>query len=362
MDKKNFSYKKIDYTVVIGARNYIEFYRDYRLVINMQRTRIYKGFAASNDFNVLQTLAESYFDKWLFDNEESKKIKPPNKLFQYLEDNKYRWRPKTYIGYNGIVKKFSLWCDKNRINVDIITPSEAQKFIAHCVNSGFNNTTILNSMVVLKLVYSGLGMMKIIDNDSIACLPKIKKNPNSLQHFSKSHIQSITDHCKIHNFQILVAIKLLYSCFIRPGEMRFLQLYDINLEDKYIRIDGKISKNKKTQKVKIPDTLITDLEFIKKYPQHYYLLSKSNTPGQEIISSNWINTQHAKILKELKIHGNFAFYSWKHTGVIQAVRNGVNMKTLQLQLRHHSLDMVNEYLKNLGIMDDMDCDNKLPTL
>jgi hypothetical protein len=65
---------------------------------------------------------------------------------------------------------------------------------------------------------------------------------------------------------------------------------------------------------------------------------------------------------KLKINGNYAFYSWKHTGVVQAVRNGVNMKTLQLQLRHNSLDMVNEYLKNLGIMDDMDTDKKLPTL
>jgi integrase len=360
MDKKNFCYKNIDYTVVIGVRNYIEFYRDYKLTINMVRTRIYKGFGKTNDFAVLEQIAQNYLDKWLFDAKPI--VKPINKLYIYIEDNRYRYRPKTFICYNGIIKKYSLWCEKNKINIDTITPMQAQKYISDCANAGTSNTTLSNYKLILSFLYAGMSKMQMVHNNAFENLPKIKRTPKSLQHFSKSHIEAITNYCKDENPQLLLAIKILYSCFIRPGEMQNLQLYDINLEDRYIQINASYSKNKKTQKVLIPDTLLKDLQFIKNYNQSNYLLGSNGVPGSVKIGNNYLNKTHCKILKKLKINGNYAFYSWKHTGVIQAVRNGVNMKTLQLQLRHHSLDMVNEYLKNLGIMDDMDTDNKLPTL
>jgi hypothetical protein len=71
---------------------------------------------------------------------------------------------------------------------------------------------------------------------------------------------------------------------------------------------------------------------------------------------------HTKVLDDLKIRGNYAFYSWKHTGVVKAVMSGINIKELQLQLRHHSLDMVNEYLKNLGILQSKSIIERFPSI
>lgn len=66
------------------------------------------------------------------------------------------------------------------------------------------------------------------------------------------------------------------------------------------------------------------------------------------------------MLKDLNITGRYGFYSWKHTGAVMAVKGGINIKDLQLQLRHHSLDMVNEYLKNLGVTDSERLLNHFP--
>ena len=41
--------------------------------------------------------------------------------------------------------------------------------------------------------------------------------------------------------------------------------------------------------------------------------------------------------------------SWKHTGAGTFVKNNGNLKDLQTQLRHHSLDQVNDYLKDMGV-------------
>ena len=42
-------------------------------------------------------------------------------------------------------------------------------------------------------------------------------------------------------------------------------------------------------------------------------------------------------------------YSWKHTGVVMAVKAGIHIKQLQIQFRHHGLDQVDQYLRDLGI-------------
>lgn len=63
--------------------------------------------------------------------------------------------------------------------------------------------------------------------------------------------------------------------------------------------------------------------------------------------------RHLCILNALGFDKNkgYCLYSWKHTGAIQAVKNGVGVKELQIQLRHHSLDQVNEYLRQMGVWD-----------
>ncbi len=42
-------------------------------------------------------------------------------------------------------------------------------------------------------------------------------------------------------------------------------------------------------------------------------------------------------------------YSWKHTGNCNAYRAGADIKALQQQNRHHSLEMTDVYLRSMGL-------------
>ena len=53
-------------------------------------------------------------------------------------------------------------------------------------------------------------------------------------------------------------------------------------------------------------------------------------------------------------------YSWKHTGAVMAVKAGIHIKQLQIQLRHHSLDQVDQYLRDLGVSDLSDLARSFP--
>ena len=69
-----------------------------------------------------------------------------------------------------------------------------------------------------------------------------------------------------------------------------------------------------------------------------------------MLGVNSMKDRHLEILKEIKFNtSRHKMYSWKHTGVVTFVKNNGNLKDLQTQLRHHSLDQVNDYLKDMGV-------------
>ena len=66
-----------------------------------------------------------------------------------------------------------------------------------------------------------------------------------------------------------------------------------------------------------------------------------------------VSELHRKALEESGLYdGKLTLYSWKHTGVCNAYRAGVDIKTLQGLLRHHSLDMTAIYMRSLGLRVD----------
>lgn len=48
-----------------------------------------------------------------------------------------------------------------------------------------------------------------------------------------------------------------------------------------------------------------------------------------------------KLIKSLKLGTDYTLYSWKHSGV--------DIKSIQNQCRHHSLEQTDIYLKSLGL-------------
>jgi len=281
-----------------------------------------------------------------------------NILEEVIELNTIHWRPKTISAYTTVSDVFKEYL-KGRCP-DKVTTNDIQNFLLYLHQRKISSNSITKYRNTLYTLYAKAIDAGLAKNNPLKRVTGMKRHPKSLQFFSDAQIDKFkkTELAP----QLWLAIQFLYYCFIRPGEMRLLKISAINLEYNFIEIPGEISKNKKTEKVAIPQQFKKQIEFLQSYPNNYYILSKSGRPGQTPISTKWLNDEHRKILDKLNIIGRYAFYSWKHTGVVKVVKSGINIKDLQLQLRHHSLDMVNEYLKNLGVLDSEDLLNRYPTL
>lgn len=280
-----------------------------------------------------------------------------NILRQIIDECAPAWRTKTVSAYNTIEKKFTAFLGKEK--PENATTQTVTNFLNYCQSNGAGVGTLYGYRIKLHNLFERCVARGFVLVNPVKKTEQFKKSPSSLHYFSDKQIAQIKAAC---GGQLWLAIRLLFYCFVRPGEQRFLKIENINFEMGFIEIPASISKNKKTQKVVVPESFLAELEFLKEYPNNYFLLSRTGSPGLVPVAANYLNNEHKKVLDALKIRGRYAFYSWKHTGVVKCVQAKFNIRDIQNQLRHHSLDMVQEYLKNLGVLQSVDLKNNFPVL
>lgn len=159
-----------------------------------------------------------------------------------------------------------------------------------------------------------------------------------------------------YDSNLTLAILLLFHCFIRPTEQRRLRIGHINLRQKLIRITTEVAKNKKEQSVIIPEPLVDVLHGfgLHNYRKSDYLFGRSGEPGSTPIGKRRMASYHDHVVDELEKKGEISdtggvtLYSWKDTGAIALLNEGYDVRKIQRQLRHSSLDMTQRYLDSLS--------------
>lgn len=178
------------------------------------------------------------------------------------------------------------------------------------------------------------------------------------QYFSRSEIEFLLPHLQKHK-NLYLFVSCIYYCFIRPTELRKLRIGDIAIDESKIRLRPDVSKNQKLQYVQIPLPFRAQLAAaLQGRNPAEYLFGKNKQIG-----ANTMARKHQQLLASLGFDtAKFKLYSWKHTGAVMCVKAGIHIKELQLQLRHHSLEQVDAYLRQMGIADAVELAKKFPPL
>jgi integrase len=145
------------------------------------------------------------------------------------------------------------------------------------------------------------------------------------------------------NFDLYCVACLVFYCFIRPQEIVRLKVDHFRLPSRMIVIPGSVSKNKKHEVVQIPNALMPVLMRLNlNFPGDHFVFSRKLKRGDKEIAPTRLAEQWRHFANEFGLTKNL--YSLKNTGVGMAIENGINLRDLQLQLRHHSLEMTQIYL------------------
>jgi integrase len=147
----------------------------------------------------------------------------------------------------------------------------------------------------------------------------------------------------------LLTLHLTYSSLIRPKEINMLRIGDVNLEGKYIEVQGDISKNHKTRYAALSDASIAILEKmkIKNYPKNYYLLGGTElSPSERRAARRRYRQIWEKVRRDLQLPAQMQVYSLRDTGITEMLLGGLDDLTVMQHADHSSLDMTSVYAKH----------------
>ena len=119
----------------------------------------------------------------------------------------------------------------------------------------------------------------------------------------------------------------------------------IDFDRKKFRIPSPEAKNSLNELVDIPDFLFEKIKDFKQYDSDMYVFGRFGRPNVDPVGKNTLRNRFNRYRDDLGISPDRKFYSWKHTGAIQLLDNGVQPHDLQGHLRHKSFATTEIYIK-----------------
>ena len=286
------------------------------------------------------------------------------RLIENLSELLERRRPalelKSYQTYFSLLKLFAAWYrpahKKNR-------KLKPEAFIQHLYTAGYKPNYITKFGVVFKNFFNTLVKEKLYPCNPFSEFKRRKVKGESKLPFSKAQAAALGKLIREKDKQLWFACEFSYYMFTRPKETRLIKIGDILIDDGKVSIRGDIAKNDTTALITIPAPFAAELrKWITGHPSHHYLFGRDGKPGEKKLAINNLSARHLAVIRPLNWGKRYTFYSWVHTGIKMAAMAGVPLKQLQLQKRHKSLDMFNEYMKDLGVEDCTQLQQLFPAL
>lgn len=283
-------------------------------------------------------------------NSYANSIKIENLIKEYTELFRGAVAQKTFETYKSKLKIFANWLNENKKECVGVMQTDMVIFcrwLQDCKN--LSKRTITKYKQILRMFYDYLIKQKYISENPVFDIP----NYGNLKDYSPAPIekddrQKLKQAIENKDPYLWLACEIQYYCAIRPGqELRLLKVGDIDIKNLSITITAQNAKNK--HKTVIPITQHIANIIIKmgimNYSPDLYVFGRYNIPSAVPMGKNTMRTRFNKFRDDLGINKKIKFYSWKHTGAISMVNNGVSVWELQHHMRHSSITTTEEYIK-----------------
>lgn len=258
-------------------------------------------------------------------------------------------RPDTFRSYTSYVNNWFTWHQKNRkddIYTFTITRQSIRDFLDYIYYERDNSPRTHNNYCIWFNHFGGWLVEKQFCKVNPGHNQTKKREGDKIRQVipQKTLAAIFSETQKTPAWHTLC--NTLYYCFIRRNELTLLQVKHVNLKEKYIEIPSTISKNRKTQKVAIPQTLglLLTNHLNRATNKNWYLFSADDfLPGPQKLAAKKISDTWANLRKKLNLTAAYQFYSLKDTGITNMLSSGIDPLTVRDQARHHDISITNKY-------------------
>lgn len=268
--------------------------------------------------------------------------------------NTLKRRGGTYTTYKSKLRIFAQFLKKSRIDkvaVRFYNLDTVKAFNKYLIDERQLQGKALNDYnEMLKRFFRYLiEELKIISENPVNGIRRYEEKPAHHKAYNKTYLDLLKNTIEKEDPWLWMMLRMIFSCFLRPNELRFLQMKHINWTDGTINVTSDIAKNRKDGIITIPDYLFRMLlaKGWHQFPPDYYFMTLKKEPGIKPVSKNYLYNKFKAYQIRLQIPPGYVLYSFKHTGVQQLAKKNVPLMFIKGQLRHSSYDQMLPYIDEL---------------
>lgn len=278
-------------------------------------------------------------------------------IIKYLDYIKYERKLSlnTYNSYQNELKNFYLFCQKP---IAKASSSDINKYLKE--STSLKPRSMAHFITVIRNFYRFLTTEKIISKDPTENI-KSPKLPQKLPVFlTEEEVANLLDIDlnNAYDYRNKAMLELIYATGMRVSELVNLTLVNLDLENDYIRIMGKGSKERI---IPLGDTAIYYLEkylndyrlqLLKKLPSNYVFI---NNHRQKISRQGFFKIVKKECLKH-GIKKNISPHILRHSFATHLLSHGADLRVIQELLGHEDISTTQIYahLVNDKIKKDYD--------
>lgn len=283
--------------------------------------------ASLEDINKSANIVSKYKSYLLLE-----KALSPNSIGAYLDD----------------LTKLLKYFETENLKLQQVRLEDLQQFVTQLYDLGINARSVARILSGVRSFFNFLILDGYIQSDPTELLetPKIGlKLPVVLSLQEIENIISIIDLSTKEGLRNRAIIEVLYSCGLRISELTNLKFSDLFLDDGFIRVEGKGSKQRL---VPISHTAIKEIGNylldrkhidVKKGSEDMVFLSKRGTPISRIMVFHFIK-QYAD---QAGIKKNISPHTFRHSFATHLLEGGANIRAIQQMLGHEKITTTEIY-------------------
>lgn len=211
--------------------------------------------------------------------------------------------------------------------------------------------TFNNYLIFFKAFFNWMKSFSYIPKnpfENIKKQPKKRTAGTERQLFTKDMLADLRDFLAERNPRYFAMCLMCYYCFVRPNEITYIKLKDIDLKNQIVYIRADHAKNARTSTRTIPDAMLPYLTALdwSGSPEDYAFsddVTSAFVPGRKHLDPLKIARYWLNVRRHFGWPTEIQFYNLKHTGITNMLADGVAPNFVQGQADHHSLEMTSVY-------------------
>lgn len=219
-----------------------------------------------------------------------------------------------------------------------ISKRHLRDFLADLSEQNLARRTIVRRLSAIRSFFAFLQKEKIIENNPMNEIqsPKIeRKIPQALSYEQVQNLFSQPDISDVMGFRDRAILELFYSSGLRVSELVALERSDFDFDKLEMRLQGK------GRKIRVVPITKNAADWVLGYLHHPDYKSKSealflNRFGTRLTTRS-VDRLFEKYLKLSGLAAHITPHIIRHTIATHWLENGMDLKTIQLILGHHSL-------------------------